>query len=262
MPRTAREMSPTDYYHVMMRGIDKEKIFPNSILKKFIQELIQTHLKENQITIIAYCIMDNHLHLVVKGDLNKISIVLKKINIRFAMKFNKEQDRVGHVFQDRFRSEIIHNDQQLLQVIRYVHNNPVKAKIVSLPKDYKWSSISCYTSKEQGIVDQNSIEEILKLAGGLESFLKFHETADFTEFLDTKEELENNRLEHAQTIIESYCKNNGIEEINQKEIYTEHLLEIAKSLMDETKLSHRKIAGILQINNNIVHSLSKVSKQV
>lgn len=206
--------------------------------------------------------MDNHLRLVVKGDLEKISIVLKKINIRFAMKFNKEQDRFSHIFQDRFRSEVIYNDQHLLQVIRYVHNNPVKTKIVSLHNDYKWSSISCYTSKTPGIVDQNSIDEILKIAGGLERFFKFHETIDFTEFLDTKEEIGNNRLEHAQTIIENYSRNNGIEEINRKEIYSDNLLEIARSLMNETKLRHRKIAGILQINNNIVHLLSKTSKQV
>ncbi len=168
MPRIARMKSPADYYHIMMRGINKERIFIDQAHKKFMEELLETQLKENQASLVAYCIMDNHLHLVVKGELKDISTSLKKVNIRFAMRLDKEPNRVGHVFQDRYKSKIIHDDQHLLQAIRYVHNYPVKANRVNNPKEYQWSSYGCYVNKKVGILDKSYVEEILEIAGELD----------------------------------------------------------------------------------------------
>jgi REP element-mobilizing transposase RayT len=240
----------------MMRGINKDKIFIESRNKKFAEELMGTLFKEREVQIISYCIMDNHLHLILKGELEDISFALKKINTRFAMRINKELKRVGHVFQDRFKSEVIHNDQHLLQAIRYVHNNPKKAKMISNQKDYPWSSYRSYIGSDKGILDKDIIEEILEIAGGLRSFTGFHETLDFAEFLDTDEEVENNRLEHAQSIIKDYCVDSGIVEIGRGN-QPDHIDELVAILLRESKLSHRKIAGLLEISNNVVHSISK-----
>ncbi len=256
MPRSARESSPTSCYHVMMRGINKDKIFIELQYKKFIEELLEKFLKESGVQIISFCIMDNHLHLVLKGELGDMSFALKKINTRFAMRINKEENRVGHVFQDRFKSEIIHNDQHLLQAIRYVHNNPVKAKIVANQKDYLWSSYRYFVGSNSGILDKDMIEEVLEIAGGIRSFEGFHSTEDFTEFIDTNEEIENNRLEHAQSIITDFCKDKGIVEIGRGN-HSEHLDELISIILSKSNLSHRKIAGLLEVNNNVVHSISK-----
>ncbi|WP_422486885.1 REP-associated tyrosine transposase [Gudongella sp. DL1XJH-153] len=257
MPRAARMKSPTDYYHIMVRGINKERIFADQAHKKFILELLKSNLSENKISVAAYCIMDNHLHLVLKGELEDISIALKKVNIKFAMKLNKEQDRVGHVFQDRYKSEIINNDQHLLQAIRYVHNNPVKAGIENDPKKYQWSSYSSYTGKDLTILDKGIKGDIIEIAGGIRSFMDFHGYEDLNEFIDTQEEIENNRQELAQSTINDYFKEKGILEIGYGEGRSEHERELVKRLLTNTKLSHRKIARLLEIDKNKVHSISR-----
>lgn len=256
MPRSAREASPTNCYHVMIRGINKDRIFIESRHKKFAEELMESLLMESGVRIISYCIMDNHLHLILKGELGDISFALKKINTRLAMRINKEQNRVGHVFQDRFKSEIIHNDQHLLQAIRYVHNNPVKAKMVANQKDYPWSSYRYYVGSDKGILDKDTIEEVLEIAGGIRSFEGFHNSEDFTEFIDINEEIENNRLEHAQSIIIDFCTDKGIVEIGRGN-RSNYLDDLVSILLTKSKLSHRKIAGLLETSNNVVHSISR-----
>ena len=259
MPRSAREASPTSCYHIMMRGINKDKIFIETRHKKLVEELMETLLRESGVEIISYCIMDNHLHLILKGELGDISFALKKINTRFAMRINKEHNRVGHVFQDRFKSEVINNDQHLLQAIRYVHNNPVKAKMVANQKDYPWSSYRCYVGSDKGILEKDVVEEVLEIAGGIRSFTGFHNIEDYIEFLDTSEEFDNNRLDHAQSIIKDFCLDKGIIEIRRVN-QSEYLDELISILLNKSNLSHRKIAELLEVNNNLVHSISRSPK--
>ncbi|MHB8918464.1 MAG: transposase, partial [Desulfocucumaceae bacterium] len=108
----------------------------------------------------AYCLMDNHVHLLINDNGNDISKVVKSINISYAYYFNKTYKRVGHLFQDRFKSEIVGDDNYLLSVSAYIHNNPLKAGIVRIPQEYKWSSFSYYRGKENyvsGLVDTERI---------------------------------------------------------------------------------------------------------
>lgn len=256
MPRSPREKSPTDHYHVMMRGINKERIFENPKHKNFLLDLLEINIKENNIEILAYCIMNNHLHLLLKGDLTDLSAALKKVNIRFAMRLNKDQDRVGHVFQDRYKSEVIYNDQHLLQAIKYVHNNPVKAKMTNKPEDYKWSSYRFYMGKSDQVLSKESGEIILELAGGHKRFVDFHKADDHKEFIDTKEELENNRMEKAQDIISSFFKKHGIDEVNSSSMDSDLMEDLIEELLEKSRLSHRRIADMLQVNSNIVHGIS------
>lgn len=256
MPRKPREKSPTDHYHVMMRGINKERIFDNPKHKNFLLDLLETHIKENNIEILAYCIMNNHLHLVLQGDLTDISAALKKVNIRFAMRLNKDQDRVGHVFQDRYKSEVIYNDQHLLQAIKYVHNNPVKAKMTNKPEDYKWSSYRFYLGKGDKVISKESREIIIEIAGGYNRFVDFHQVNDYKEFIDTNEELENNRLEHAQGIISGFFKEHGIEEVDDSIRDLDLVEDLIEELLEKSRLSHRRIADMLQLNSNMVHGIS------
>lgn len=82
-------------------------------------------------SIIAYCIMDNHLHLLMKVDYDKLEILMKRLNIKFAMHYNKIKKRYGHVFLDRLISEAVEDDKYLLGALRYIHNNPVRARMVN-----------------------------------------------------------------------------------------------------------------------------------
>ena len=145
MPRKPRLQSSTDYYHVMMRGNNKEKIFISSAQKNFFLDCLNQLNNDGLINIVAYCIMDNHVHLVVKADIVDLSNYLKKVNTKYAVTFNNLHKRVGHVFQGRFKSEVICDESYLTNVIRYVHTNPIRAKVTNNAKDYKWSSYNEFT---------------------------------------------------------------------------------------------------------------------
>ena len=258
MSRKARKISPTGFYHVMMRGNNREMILAKSWQKEWFTELLS---EANNIEIAAYCLMDNHVHIVVQAAIADLSEAIKKINIRYAMRYNRSGDRIGHVFQDRYRSEVISDDSHLLQVIRYVHNNPVKAGLVRDPEAYLWSSYREYVDASARVTKQTTLEMVLGLfANDIGSYKAFHQIEDPAEFLDMREDVEQNRAQTAQAVIESFCMAKGV--TDAKEIYrnVEYLEELVVELLQRTRLSHRRIAGLLEISGSFVHRASLVQR--
>jgi len=140
MPRTAREKGMFQTYHVVQRGNNKEKVFAGNEEKYlFINILAEARVKYG-FFINAYCIMDNHYHLIINDNGQDISKIMKDINYKYAKYFNYIYKRSGHVFQERFFSEIIDNTAYMHQVINYIHDNPVRAGITKSREEYKWSS--------------------------------------------------------------------------------------------------------------------------
>jgi len=134
VPRQAREISSTGYYHIMMRGINRDYIYQSIQDKAYFVKLLG---EDVLLELAAYCLMDNHVHLVLQAQHKDLSVSLRKLNVKYAMHYNYTQDRVGHVFQNRYRSEVVADDRYLAQVIRYVHNNPVKAALVADARQYR-----------------------------------------------------------------------------------------------------------------------------
>ncbi len=256
MARKARIQSPTNYYHIMARGNNREYIFINPIHKSYYLEVLKEQEEDGLIEIAAYCIMDNHVHIVVEADMLNLTNAMKSINIKFAMKINKQKDRVGHVFQDRYKSEPIYNDSHLQQVIRYVHNNPIKAKITKSLDQYKWSSYKEYINKSE-IINEKQKDFILNYYNNdIEKLIKFHQEVDYSEHLEIKEDIEAQRLDHAQSIIQDYFIEHGISETTQISKSPHHLETIIKKLLEKSRLSHRKIADLLEINRGDVHRIN------
>ena len=127
----------------MLRGNERKDIFIDNEDKEKLIKIILHKKADETFKLYAYCIMDNHLHLIVKEQKETISQIIKKIAISYAYYFNNKYKRVGHLFQDRYKSETIEDEPYLLSVIRYIHNNPEKAGITKKEK-YKWSSYSNY----------------------------------------------------------------------------------------------------------------------
>lgn len=252
LPRKARIQSPTDYYHVMVRGNNRERIFENNNQKIRFLDSLKEQCDEGILDIAAYCIMDNHIHLVVKAELANLTQAIRKINIKYAVGFNNQNHRIGHVFQDRYKSEIIGNDRYLLNVVRYVHNNPVNANIVNCSSEYKWSSYNEYI-KENKVITNSQKVFILGCYNNVEDFVEFHKQKDTQEYLETNEDLEVIRLSRAQELISTYFKMHGINEVNELKRYPMHMDGIIKNMLNESKLSHRKIAKLLNINSSTVH---------
>lgn len=144
MPRVAREKGPYSTYHVIMRGNERKAIFNcDEDRFRFIDILRRARVKLGFV-LHAYCLMTNHVHLLIGDNGNDISKIMHFINSSYALYFNHVNQRCGHLFQDRFNSEVVRDDDYLLEASRYIHNNPVKAKMVKQPEQYFWSSFNDY----------------------------------------------------------------------------------------------------------------------
>lgn len=147
MARKPRKYAETDMYHVVLRGVDKNIIFFDDMDKQKMTDSIRKYALETEGDIFAYCLMDNHIHMAVRAKEEYLGIFIKKISSSYVYYFNKKYDRVGHLFQERFRSEPILDDSQFIATVRYIHRNPEKAGIMKTPL-YKWSSYNEYFEKD------------------------------------------------------------------------------------------------------------------
>lgn len=171
MPRLARKDLSTSFFHVIVQGIKKEYIFEkDTYINKYLQLLNQYKDKFN-IDILAYCIMNNHAHILLYiKDVKEMSMFMHRINSIYAKYYNGVKDkRVGYVFRNRYISEPIYNEKYLINCIKYIHLNPVKANMVKNCEEYPYSSYSQLVEKKQGrgyeILTQifgDEIQEMLK----------------------------------------------------------------------------------------------------
>lgn len=152
MPRPIRVRSLTDIYHIMIRGVNKEIIFRDDDDRRKFLQILEYYLNKHKVEIFAYCLMDNHVHFLVraKENLNKFMQCIQTV---YAAHFNKKYKRIGHLFQDRFKSIPVEKEKYLLECVRYIHQNPVKANISSI-EDYPWSSYNEYIKKSKLINPQ------------------------------------------------------------------------------------------------------------
>lgn len=158
MPRKSRNNLSTNFFHIMVQGINKEYIFSKPFYKEKYLNLIYEKLNTYSISLISYCIMDNHTHLLLHSqNVNEISKFMSRINTSYAMWYNRCRARVGYVFRDRYLSEPIFNYKYLYNCIFYIHNNPVNAHLVEAPDKYQYSSYNDY-SKKTGIFNSKLLD--------------------------------------------------------------------------------------------------------
>ena len=145
MARKPREISPIGVYHVMLRGINKQRIFEwaedYQEFYKLVHQTLTTDttgnlVKHPNFELYAYCLMDNHVHLLLRVKAAPLATIIKRIATGYALYFNRKYDRVGHLFQDRFRSEPCNDAKYFLTLLDYIHNNPVKGGCCVSPLDY------------------------------------------------------------------------------------------------------------------------------
>ena len=144
MPRVARIKSNSGIYHIIMRGINRQTLFEDEEdYNKFIQT-IQRYKEICEYKIYAYCLMGNHLHLLLKEGKEPLETVMRRICGSYVFWYNRKYGRVGYLFQDRYKSEPVEDNEYLLTVIRYIFHNPIKAGIVTNVHNYKWTNYIDY----------------------------------------------------------------------------------------------------------------------
>jgi len=141
MPRIPRNSFQSSFFHIMVQGINKSYIFEyNNDIKYYIKTMYELNMDYN-IRIIAYCIMNNHSHLLIEANnIDNISKYMHRLNTKYGKYYNKKYNRVGYVFRDRYKSEAIYNEKHMYCCIKYIYNNPVKAGICNNAEDYPYSN--------------------------------------------------------------------------------------------------------------------------
>ena len=163
MPRNARSKSESGIYHIMLRGINRKSIFEDrEDCERFLATL-ERYKKICGYEIFAYCLMVNHIHILLKVGDEDVDLIMKRLAGSFVFWYNNKYERVGHLFQDRFRSEPVEDDTYFLTVLRYIHQNPVKAGIVDKPEKYIWSSYNEYINLKNELTDIEFGLSILKV---------------------------------------------------------------------------------------------------
>ena len=126
----------------MLRGINRENIFGDEEDRLYFMHALD-HCKEvSGFRLYAFVLMTNHIHLLIEPAGEPLDMIFRRIGIRYAMWYNKKYQRVGHLFQDRFRSENVETDLYFMTVLRYILQNPMKAGMETAPGDYRWSRVA------------------------------------------------------------------------------------------------------------------------
>lgn len=160
MPRQARISFQTHFFHVMVQGVNKNFIFSKKYYIETYFSLIHKYIQEFPVTILSYCIMNNHAHLLVfVKDIPDLGKFMHKVNLVYSQFYNKENNRCGVVFRNKYKAEPIYDKKYIINCINYIHMNPVKANMAHSCEEYPYSSYNDYVNNT-GICNNKILYEL------------------------------------------------------------------------------------------------------
>ncbi|MEE8423883.1 MAG: transposase [Thermodesulfobacteriota bacterium] len=164
MARPYRLQAADCLYHITNRGNDRKRIFlVESDYKKFLNYLSEGK-DRYQYYIYAYALMSNHYHILLKTTQANLSKIMHSLNTAYTVYYNLKHKKIGHLFQGRYKSIVVDEQNYFLELTRYIHLNPVKARIVEKPEDYQWSSYKCYLNKKGDVcIDKHEIKKYMTM---------------------------------------------------------------------------------------------------
>ena len=252
MSREARQFSKTGLYHILFRGMNHCHLFEEEKdYEKFLETLKKVQDEMNY-EIYAYCLMSNHVHIILReSTLRDITKIMRKILTKYAGWFNRKYKRSGSLIANRYKSEAVENDKYIISLVRYIHQNPIKAGMVFEIEQYNWSSYKEYIGEgKEGITSTDFILEMMSenRNNALDMFKKLHkeDTKDEYNISDNKRKTE----EEARQIILDFIDGKEPHEIG-KLIKVERN-EILRSLKGIEGLSIRQIERITGVPKGII----------
>jgi REP element-mobilizing transposase RayT len=254
MPRKARERSGSGIYHIMLRGAGRQTIFHDDADCERFLETVERFKKQTGIKIYAWCLMGNHVHLLLEEGNEVISTTMKRIGVSYASYYNWKYNAVGHLFQDRFKSEKIERDEYFLTVARYIHQNPVKAGLVKKSADWRWSSCIGYYGGESfppGLLNNELILGMFSKdrKSAITSFMEFNEAENEDKFLENET---SKRLTDDQARVEIKKIISVTEMAQIKSFPKVQRDEIISKVKDIEGVTQRQAARILGIPPNMI----------
>lgn len=258
MPRISRQKSTTKVYHIILRGNAKQDIFlDKQDFGKFLKEICNTKEKY-QYELYAYCLMTNHVHLILHDKNDNLSKALQSLTVSYSSYWNKKYERVGHLFQNRFLSKNVETAEYLKNLCRYIHQNPVRAGIADIDK-YPWSSYQEYTKKSK-IIDKRQILLLFKNneTEAVKYFKDFHlvnleqeNIKDFMEYEIVPKLNDEQAMLYLKEIL-------GIENLQQLANYDRiKRNEFLKKLKDVSGISKAQIGRLTGLSRRIIETAMK-----
>jgi putative transposase len=256
MPRRARVKSRSGIYHIMLRGANRQEIFHDDEDCRTFLEIFYKYKLISNIRVYSWCLMNNHVHLLIKEGEEDISITMKRIEVSFVLYYNRKYRTTGHLFQDRFRSENVEDYHYLFTVIRYIHQNPLKARMVNRNDQWQWSSCREYYCMKQKPGKLTDLQSILELFAedpilARERFIEFNEKVNQDQCLDDTGYERGYTDEEARKLIKQQLLN-GVEIAQVKSLPRDSRNEILRKAKEIKGISQRQLARILGVSRTLL----------
>ncbi|ESU34241.1 hypothetical protein G3A_02100 [Bacillus sp. 17376] len=256
MARKARVKSSSGIYHVMFRGVNRQDIFHDDDDRRRFLEILKKYKKKMGLQVYAWCLMSNHIHVLLKEGEESISATMKRVGVSYAVYYNWKYRTSGHVFQNRFNSEIVENDAYFLTVVRYIHQNPVKAGMVAKVDEWEWSSCAAYYGKycfPGELLESSKVFRMFSddFSIARERFREFNERRNWDQCLDERP-YKHRRLpdEEARLEIKRVLGRREIAQVKSLPKFERDM--ILREIKDIDGLTQRQAARILGIPPSLV----------
>lgn len=252
MPRTRREKSRSGIYHIMLRGINQQTIFEDVEDKSQFLYTLKKYKEVSNYELYGYCLMDNHVHLLLRETEEPLSLSIKRISSSYVYWYNEKYNRCGHLFQERFKSEKVENSRYFLTALRYIHQNPLKAGIVKSIFDSDWTSLNEYIVKEKLVDTELALSQFAtNRKAAMDLFLQY-----------MIEENNDKCLEYEVIVkptddeVREYLKNLGVESSSSlQKMATAKRNEILSKLKKHKGVSLRQASRITGISKSLIQRI-------
>lgn len=249
MPRAARKKSESGIYHLMLRGINKQNIFEEEEDRKRFLETLGYYKKMSKYMVYGYCLMDNHIHLLMQEKDERIYQAIKRISSSYVYWYNQKYQRYGHLFQERYKSEVVETEAYLLVVLRYIHQNPFKAGIEKSISKYLWSSYHDYIGN-CGITDIDMALDIFSndRMQAVELFKDYSNESNNDKCLDYAE-----KVVMSDKVVMDYLNEMGIRSTSRlQQLNKEQRNEVIRKMKEIEGISIRQLARMTGISKSVI----------
>ena len=173
MTKTRPKYLPGYYYHIFNRGANKQEIFREKSNYLYVLQYIKQYSKEFDLSIIAYCLMPNHYHILVRQNSDHPAYLLpQRVFNRYTKAFNQSYSHSGTLFEGRYKCKVVEDDSYLIHLCKYIHINPIKAGLVTKPEDWDYSNYQEFIGLRNGsLFDPGFFEEY------------FHDNKEYSDFV-------------------------------------------------------------------------------
>ena len=247
MPRKARKKSCLCTHHIILRGINRQIIFEDKYDYLQFISILKYYKEICDFKLYAYCLLDNHIHLMMEHTTVDLDIIMKKIEVKFVRWYNNKYQRIGNLFQDRYKSEPVNDMAYFRTVFRYIHQNPLHAGLEATLGTYPWSSYQDYVFSDHSFID---IDKILDLFSNHSECIKYLQTISNEKCL---ENFSSFRLPDTEAlkIIQAKTSCNSPSDFQRLELYTRN--QYLKQLF-QSGISVRQLSRLTGISRTAINS--------